>query len=176
MTITSDPARPTGPLDELAMRVLTMARFATASVLSGLLFTAVVVGGIVLDLPQSVVIGVGLAISIATVWALLNVKTRPMRLRSLRLLRDHPGKVAFIVAVGRAPRARGGAWYIALTDATGRLLAPALRLRDSKVVDEAVHFASQLAPAAKTAKIQDDTGVRPIEGMAGEAVERFGFA
>ncbi|HSD86552.1 MAG TPA: hypothetical protein VLB44_03520 [Kofleriaceae bacterium] len=172
MTITSDPATPPSPLDELATRVLTVARIATASVLSGLLFTAVTVGGIVTGLPQGLVIPIGLVIGIATVWALLTVKAKPMRLRGLRLLRDDPRKVAFIVAVGRAPRARGGAWYIALTDANGRLLAPALRLRDSKVVDEAVHFASQLAPAAKTAKIQDDTGVRPIEGMAGEAVER----
>jgi hypothetical protein len=170
MTITSDPVRPTSPLDELATRVLTVARLATAAVLSGLLFTGVSVCGIVLGVPHAIVIVAGLAICIATVWALLEVTTKPMRLRSLRLLRDDPGKVAFIVAVGRAPRARGGASYIALAATDGRLLAPALRLRDRKVVDEALSFASQICPGAKTAKIVDDTGLRPIEGLVGEAV------
>lgn len=167
------PSGPTSPLDELALRILTMTRIAFAVAVSTVGFLGIFVAGVALALPMGLVVIGGLVLMTAVVMGLLSLKTKPLRLRGLRLLRDDPGKIVFIIAVGRAPRSRGGAWYIVLTDENGRLLAPGLRLRDSKVVDEAVDFANQLAPQAKTARIQDDTGIRPIEGMAGEAVERY---
>jgi len=98
--------------------------------------------------------GIGLA---------MRVKTPPSAFPTLRVMRDRPNDVAFIVDISR------GASFLAVTNAAGDLLAKPVRLNGSS--REAAKLAQKLCPNARVCKIADDLGLASLAKLARKATK-----
>ena len=157
------------PVEQLALLVTTLTRIFVTIVLAALLFLAITVGGALVDAPAFVLVIVGVVAMFGVVYGVNALNLRPMRLRALRVLRDEPGKVAYIVGIDKAMRSRGGSAHIALADGEGRMIGH-LRLRGANVYEQAMQLASQCAPDAKTAMVTDPSALRPMVALVAEGV------
>jgi hypothetical protein len=158
-------------LDDLSRLIVTGGQ----ALLGGLL--AIVLGGIggfagvsiglgPKRIAACILVGAALGLTLGT-----TRKKAAKGLPTVELLRRDPSQVAHAVAITKGAGAGGGSCYLALVRADGKLLLPAVRLKQGGA-KRALELVQAAAPNAKLHHEQDMIGLSTINGMIAKALKR----